>query len=350
MKLSLTILLFAACFAGYGQNVIGVLHNGSTTFYSTLDSAVMVAQNGDNVYIPGGSFALDSPINKAYNLIGVGYNPDSTVATGLTQITHSSITYITSGASNGSMTGIYFYNTNIYFGSNAANQGVVNYSINRCHFNNNSPLTLGSSSPATANNLSFNEDIFDDYVNGQEVQNCFFSKCFFSVFEVFGQGNQFINNIFSSYALSGTYYLLWNITNSTFKNNIFFYNLNNPGNSYSCSGNIFYNNLFAVDTFVLPGTSLNNLFNVSQSKIFVNAAGLLASPYLYSYTDNYALISTSPGKNYGTDGTDVGIFGTTAPFKQGGVPYNPHIQFSSIPTTTSQGTLNVKITVAAQNN
>ena len=59
----------------------------------------------------------------------------------------------------------------------------------------------------------------------------------------------------------------------------------------------------------------------------------------------------SIGHNAGNDGTDVGIYGTSTPYKDGGIPFNPHIQSASIINSPDgSGNLRVNIKVAAQRN
>jgi hypothetical protein len=88
------------------------------------------------------------------------------------------------------------------------------------------------------------------------------------------------------------------------------------------------------------------LENVPTNNIFVNQTG-----NIYSYMQDYHLKSTSPGKNAGTDGMDVGIYGGSSPFKEGALPVNPHIRFKNVAgSTNSSGTLNIHFKVAAQDN
>ncbi|MCK6616659.1 MAG: hypothetical protein L6Q51_03355 [Cyclobacteriaceae bacterium] len=75
----------------------------------------------------------------------------------------------------------------------------------------------------------------------------------------------------------------------------------------------------------------------------------------YNITYNYRLQSSSPGKNYATDGTDVGIYGGSYPFPQGGDPGSgfdtspmppiPQVTAVNIQNTTiaPNGTLNVQV-------
>ncbi|MBK9793187.1 MAG: hypothetical protein IPP60_08805 [Sphingobacteriales bacterium] len=89
---------------------------------------------------------------------------------------------------------------------------------------------------------------------------------------------------------------------------------------------------------------VNTIYNLSLSNDFVN----VSNPNFSSLFD-YHLKSTSSGKNAGTDGTDIGIYGGAYPYKEGAVPPNPHISTKSIaPTSAANGTLPVNIKVLAQ--
>jgi len=57
----------------------------------------------------------------------------------------------------------------------------------------------------------------------------------------------------------------------------------------------------------------------------------------------------SPSTYIGTDATECGIYGGIFPYKEGAVPYNPHIQQKSISSVTDiNGNINVNIKVVAQ--
>lgn len=65
---------------------------------------------------------------------------------------------------------------------------------------------------------------------------------------------------------------------------------------------------------------------------------------------DYSIKTTSPAKNGGDDGTDIGIYGGTTPWKNGAIPSNPRIFFKNIANTTDvNGNLPVQIKVSAQN-
>jgi hypothetical protein len=71
----------------------------------------------------------------------------------------------------------------------------------------------------------------------------------------------------------------------------------------------------------------------------------------YQFSDDLHLLPGSPGVNAGNDGNDIGLFGTSAPYKEGNIPYNPHFRSAVIaPATNPNGDLPVNIRVAAQPN
>ena len=133
---------------------------------------------------------------------------------------------------------------------------------------------------------------------------------------------------------------------STLENNIFFtkvfyWNGYNYGLLDGTPYSNVKNNLF-VDSSNIPANvlALNNIFRQPINTIFIDETGSASS---------YQLNPASPGKNGGTDGTDIGIHGGAFPWKQGAIPSNPHFQSIQIaPKTDTNGNLNVKIKVAAQ--
>ena len=129
---------------------------------------------------------------------------------------------------------------------------------------------------------------------------------------------------------------------SLFENNIFVftYHLNYVSNSN------FLNNSFNEEITFPYGTNVgtNNFPYYGISGTFLNADG-----GQFSYSKDYHLQESFPGKNGGTDGTDIGIYGGQYPWKEGSIPFNPHIQLKNISGNTDQnGNLNVNIKVAAQ--
>jgi hypothetical protein len=155
------------------------------------------------------------------------------------------------------------------------------------------------------------------------------------------------NNIFTYNAYCAPYSISLPLFsfNSIIENNIFInYNSSCYWASYS-SGSFFNNNLF-VEDWIIPDNCFGsgNIVNQPQSSIFINQSG-----NNFSYAHDYHLQPTCPGKNAGTDGTDIGIYGGSHPWKEGSIPFNPHIQYKTISGSTDEnGNLNVNIKVSGQ--
>ena len=315
------------------QNLIAVENGGNSTFYTNLDSAIINAQSGSTVYIPGGSFALNAPINKLLYIVGVGHHPDSTSATNFSYLIGDF--NLNSGSDNGYLTGVYIN------GSFNIVTAINNYSVSRCN------ILAVNFNVNTITNIAFSENNVRGVVSIGGSANNLFSNNIVNGFIInIGPENIFSNNIFMA---SGSCYWGCNgplkFQSSLVENNIFI------GITYGlaeCSNSIFNRNLFIENIGFPNGSNLgsNNIVNQIQDSIFISQTG-----NVFSYTDNYHLKPTCLGKNAGTDGTDVGIYGGLFPWKEGSIPSNPHIQFKNISgSTNSSGALPVNIRVEAQGN
>jgi hypothetical protein len=116
------------------------------------------------------------------------------------------------------------------------------------------------------------------------------------------------NNIFSR--SSG---FVFNVSSASVVYNTFNNNLSNLTTIATPS---FYNpsNNFANFVASVGGSNTGSGNIIGQNPLFV----LNANPDAYSTLDNYRLQAGSPGKNAGTDGTDIGIYGGSYPFPSGG--------------------------------
>ena len=94
------------------------------------------------------------------------------------------------------------------------------------------------------------------------------------------------------------------------------------------------------------GTSLDgmNFINIPQESIFIDQSG-----QVFNFSHNYHLKPESIGKNAGTDGSDVGLYGGQS-YTEGAVPSNPHIYFKQVaPQTNSNGQLQIQFKVRTNN-
>lgn len=349
----LLAILIASLQVLKAQSVIVIQGSGYTKTTTRLDSAVLIAQSGDIIYLPGGVISSynDIMINKKITLIGAGYNIDSTVSTLPTIFSYG--INIEGGGDGTSIVGCKMIGNPINI-----NGSVSNISINRCYCTGINIATRKMSTILLSENYIDNLgvgiynngiDTFSNIVIKANVINSF--SGFF-----FNNPIQISNNIVLSMTPFGT----GGYQNTLFNNNILcvinttspitLFNAQNNLVVYSktTSGTNYYN--YALNNVDLLDTSSN------LSKVFINYKGYSKNTYNQyipnlSPLSNFHLVSSCPGKNAGSDGTDVGIYGTANPFKEGGVPFNPHIQSAIITNATDgSGNLKVNIKVAAQKN
>jgi hypothetical protein len=320
------------------QNIFAVQNGNNPMFYSNLDTAIIKAQSGDTIFLPGGSYSIKTPIDKELHIIGTGFFPDSTLATSPSHISGNMI--ILSGSDNGSLTGFSLIG-DIVFGTNTDNQNVNNFLIDRCSFNTLKLSFNGSDSTSSTNFLVkecvIKGNVYGGYLQNIKICNCIIGErmCYFNGYA------SFQNNIF---LLNNS--ILINTSSARLINNIF---LSQYSFSIRSNGNIFNNNLLVYggppfNNDCYDNIVYNNIFGIPKDSIFVNQ--VLDT---YNPINDYHLKPTCRGKNAGHDGTDVGIYGGSFPWKEGSVPFNPHFQKVKISSQTDiNGNLNVNIKVAAQ--
>jgi len=300
---------------------------GSIAAYTTVQAAIDAAVDGDIIQIKGSSTSYgDVTLNKTLTLVGNGYNPNkqNNLKTELGSIIldgkKDQFNNITNTASGSKISGIYIWS--IYNNLNNAS-GLDNLTIENNYIMGTITIDgVSNSNPASnwliknniigAINTSINTsgaNVFSNIV----ISNNIIKSTMTFISGYYG-GVIFTNNIFTysgTLFFSGVSYIP---TNLTFSNNILF-----GVSPNACTSSTFNNNISiggSSTTFTFSNnTSLGNKENVNP--LFVNAP---SSTFSYSY--DYNLQATSPGKNAGTDGTDIGIYGGLYPFPSGGVsPY-----------------------------
>lgn len=312
------------------QKLTALHHAGTATFYATPQDAYNAAVNGDTMYIPGGNFPQLS-IAKSLTIIGAGHHPDSTSATGRTVLNYLDLN---PGADNSYITGIYFT------GRIAVSGTISGVAISRCYLNQG----IAISSIASRSNWILTENWIGHYTNGWSLYyfnnttpltNCYLSNNVI-IYNVNHLSNSEIsNNIFVNGYIVGS--------SSTIKNNIF---LNNNYEN-QVSNSEWLNNMNAGVNGGPSGTGNtgtgNYLLNIPYSTLFVNYAN---SNLLYP--NDFHVVNNS---YTGADGQPVGIYGGAFPWKEGSLPFNPHIRAKTIGATTNpDGTLHINVTVKAQGN
>ena len=295
---------------------------------TALVDAYTASQGGDTLYLSGHTFTPPNPFDKQLMIFGAGHYVDSTLATGKTFINGN-----VKLSENADL--FYIEGVEITGGFEIINNHSVNYvTIKRCKINGLFRVRGNMSTPST--NLSLIGNVFVNAVYLNNAQNVILSNSIVQLNVAYNSGCLITNNII----LFGPAYALHDISNSQINNNIFI------GTGLSNGvGNTYTNNLIVDDTpaYGTSPTAIGNYVGVAQADIFVNQTG-----NAFNYAHDYHL--QSPASYLGTDGTEVGIYGGTFPYKEGAVPLNPHIQLKNIaPTTDANGDLQIQIQVEAQN-
>lgn len=330
---------------------IVVQGTGAPQVFTDFVAAVAAAQANDKIYLSGGTFPYTGGlvIDKPLHFIGAGIIPDSSQATGVTTLNGVDVNeplYILTEAAGSSFTGIRFTRTqwdgssnttSVLFGTSIDNDAPTGVIFKRCWFQRH--LVLGHpSTPAANTNTIIDECLFMGNLYG-ESHTATVTRSIF---------NQGVFSFWAGLVLENC--IVMNGVQNTWSAIIRNCYLRSGGNGYciyGCDNCIIENNISPNDwmTSGSPGAVLtNNLVQVDPAAVFV-----LEDNAYYEVTDDVHMLAGSPGIGHGTDGNDIGIHGTSAPYKPGGVPYNPHFRSAVIaPATNPNGELPVNIRVAAQ--
>ena len=338
-----SLFLFGLLFLSGAQTAqyAVVRQNGTTFICPSWDSAYAVALDGDYIYLPAVYLSGPITVDKRLFIYGAGFYPDSTSATGHSYV--NSHIYVLGGASNGRLEGVRT-GSQIYLGG--ANK-LTNYTITNCHIGGTLVFS-GDYVDTLPEFISVLQSIIGTHCTSElsaGAKNNYFAKNIFRNGLSNFDNCTFVNNLF----LQNTLYLGCYINNSVFANNIFLHE--NPFYHTSClnnCNNAFYNNLkYLTDVFIIYNCSNaaeeGNISVGNIDSIFVS----YVAPY--GYADDMHLKPTCSGNDAGTDGTDVGIYGTNNPTPEGWVPSNPHIYFKQIDGETgSDGTLHIRVGVRTE--
>ncbi|MFM9986345.1 MAG: hypothetical protein ACKVOK_13990 [Flavobacteriales bacterium] len=317
MKKILSLILLSTCMITSFATVHTVSNNpDSPGEFSSLQSAIDAATNGDTLYVHGSPTNYGNIyLNRNLTLIGTGYNPqkDNPLVSSITTLYLDSVPGI-KGCSNSK---IYGFNitSQLQHGPNSYAFSNITIAMNRIN-----QLQI---QPSSASNIVIKQNILNYiYVIG----NC---------------NNVVLRNNMIYYTIS----YFQNCTSVLISNNLFFYvsvstgaviadfstNTNNiflnvhPNSSFATyNNNLIFNS--GADLLPYGNNSGTGNFN-AMAPIFVNVPDLNGVNYAY----NYRLAANSPGHNGGTDGTDIGPFGGSDPLPNlFGTPPVPQIKVFNI--------------------
>lgn len=337
---------------------IVVQGSGAPQVFTDLTAAIAAAQANDALYLSGGSFPYTGGLvlDKPLRFIGAGIDPDSTQVTSTTTLFMTNTNaplVITTAASGSSFTGIRFASSftgsNLFmirYGTSNADDLPTEIVFKRCELHGRVQLAFNSNSAGSSETTVFEECIFRlslvGHNRGAVVSRCVFDASLVGLYniEFFSGGGLLVENCTFLGAIMA------NCNGATVRNTI------STSTNYiciGCNGATFTNNVVAAPIVAMSSsgvTQANNIVGADPSTFFVSE-----SDDIFQFSDDLHMAPGSPGTGHGTDGSDVGIFGSSTPFKPGSVPYNPHFRSAVIaPATTANGDLPVNIRVAAQTN
>ncbi|MBI4930828.1 MAG: hypothetical protein HY841_08710 [Bacteroidetes bacterium] len=338
----ISTLTVACALAFFSKAGVLTVNNNSNSpgQYTSLQTAIDSASAGDSIYVHGSATSYSNvSIKKQLTLLGTGHNPNKTnnLISEIGIILLDTINGI-SGASGTKIIGFKLNRVSGFGGSG----GTKNIFVSRNYFIsggskiiitgkgwtienniiNSSSVTVSNNSNVIIRNNIFNNAsiVTSNQPSVLIANNIFFGTSPLTCFTTLSNA-LIANNIFSGSSPKGA-----NVNTNTFNNNITYQTAYDtiPFGTNSGSGNI-----------------------LAQNPLYTNVA---STSFSYSY--DFSLQATSPGKNAGTDGTDLGIYGGAMPFvDMTGSPAIPQMKLVSIlnPMIPAGDSLHVIIKAKKQN-
>ncbi len=352
---TLTLLTCAGLFSGMAhaqlQRIV-LQGTGAPQVFTDINAALAVAQPNDKLYFSGGGFNTVGALTIAMPLhfIGAGIGPDSAAVTSTTTISTTNVgntgsIIFTAAASGSTFTGVrfapYFY---IEYGTSDADDDATGMVFEHCVFDTRI-YTNYSGSNASGSSTVYNECVFHGALYGQTGGTATLTRCILDL--QLGTGAEvsgFDGGGLTMRHCIGLGTRVGNCGNCTIEDCIF---TRGSAPFWQSGGAVLTNNLCVSDALtsnMTAGAAVGNVLNVPVSDIFISEDNTD-----FEWTDDMHLQSTSAGVGMATDGTDVGVYGTSSPWKEGAAPFNPHFREAAIaPATNANGDLPVNIRVAAQ--
>ncbi|TVR42568.1 MAG: hypothetical protein EA392_00215, partial [Cryomorphaceae bacterium] len=293
--------------------------------FTSVQAAINAATAGDTLYIhPSPNSYGNITINKTLHLRSAGHSPQYTngMSASIGNITLQALI----GAPGITLAGLDFGNLNV-----SNNENYNNLEIRNCRF---TKITASGMVGACDNwviagcvHVCNNFDsIHKQSSNGWMVINNHIHQpntgTSWSIIRNFNASDIFRNNIIVSNQ-TGSAVVFQNCTGLSVENSILLFTNNASGIDFSGNTVTFNHSL----TYHYPGLALaplngnNNLDNTNP--MFED----IGSSPAFSSNKNFQLQAGSPGAGYGTDGQDIGLYGSDFPFNMYG--YAPDIPFTT---------------------
>lgn len=323
--------------------------------YTTINDAISAASPGDTILVAGSpNLYSGATVNKDLHLVGAGYNPNK--ENPLT--TRVSAVNFTSAADGSSIQGFSVTSTN-GIGCQASNMKIHRNQclitlgdVENVQIYNNiiigfSPYFQGirKSGFSVTTNLIISNNIFDnarltlenngtDDSQGTLVSNNLFiwqGVASTNSVAAFFPENISVPGITSYITVSGNMFIGMHpghrnfnsyVENCSFSNNLSFQCPTGLCGFYTNGSNTAGNNLEDIDPEFVSNSDLD-----------------------FDTTDDFNLSATSPARNAGADGTDIGIYGGLYPWPDGGASLSGYMygQESEYPQVNSMNIINAAV-------
>jgi hypothetical protein len=305
-------------------------NSGVSAQFTNVQSAISASSSGDTIYIQGSltSYANFTFDKKLY-FFGAGYSPLVGNPTTLTNVTG------TIGCSGSSFEGFAIKES---FSMNDSAISIKNNEFLGLGTNPGGTLNcsfiLVAQSSIVINNIFIGNSIisFSGTVLNGIISNNIFNRSICNCNSCGNFGCILYGNSTSGLLITNNLFLndvgtapLRFINNCIISNNIFF-GTSPCGYSSDLNGNQFSNNIAfgSVNDNIPLGINTGTGNFISVDPLFINVP---SGNFNFNIVYDYHLQNNSIGKNAGTDGTDIGIFGGAYPFKNfTGTPSIPFIQ------------------------
>jgi hypothetical protein len=332
-KLSATLITI--CLATLSFATTRTLNNNvpSPGQFNTWTAILAASSAGDTILVQGSPYNYGTfNLTKRLTIIGPGHNN-----TDKQNPQKATVDYIEFRVGS---TGSKVYGMEIYYpyipGSNP-NVDSVTLALNRITYQFNASSGAANDWIFDGNIFvynGYNVDIQGQSFGGSIFRNNIFNGEIYAFNAAFTGYNYFINNIFL-----GDNPWTFNYCNNIYVNNNIFYRQNPNAVNGSCTYN---NNIGFGGVTSFP----NGVNTTGVDPLFVTSIG---SGAFFNYATDYHLQAGSPFLTYGTDGTQVGVYGGTGDYNQHGVPRNPYIKTFNLtgPTSINAGD-NLQIYIKAK--
>lgn len=335
MKPLFTLLLVFVFSSELHAKVLTVSNRpGATAQYKTVTAAITAAAVNDTIYIHGSETSYGSfTVNKKLTFIGPGHNPKTTLP--LAAI----VTQVLINAPNAAASGSAFIGltvSELRCDANTSGQDAI--TIRRCSIN--SYISADGNAGTTCTNWIIENNIVHRIYasTGTNASNFIIRNNIINGGTIFGALTSVItNNLF----LGGSA-VFSDVKNALIQNNIF-----QNADPVGASSSTFNNNItFAGTATALPyGTNSGTANQVGVNPLFTKytTGG-------FTYDHDFHLRTGSPGKNAGTDGTDIGLYGGLG-YSETGEPPIPVVRSFTIQNgvVAPGGKLKIQVKAEAKN-